>query len=81
MSEVECVGNESRLIDCPYAQGGSGNLVTMECSYYCKPLFGLVHNTLRHCSIKKYMVGFVIIPVVPTAHESETPFVSLVSMG
>ena len=36
MSDVECEGNESRLIDCPYTLGGSGNRVTMECSYYSK---------------------------------------------
>ena len=32
MSNVSCVGTESRLIDCPYTTGGSGSPVSMSCS-------------------------------------------------
>ena len=34
MSNVVCVGTESRLIDCPYTTGGSGSPVSLECT--CK---------------------------------------------
>ena len=33
MSNVECSGNESRLIDCPHNSGGSGDGATLHCSY------------------------------------------------
>jgi hypothetical protein len=33
MSNVECVGTESRLIDCPYTTGGSGSPVSLRCTY------------------------------------------------
>ena len=31
MSDLQCLGNESRLIDCPHRSGGSGNGVTLNC--------------------------------------------------
>ena len=34
MSNVMCVGTESRLIDCPYTNGGSGSPVSLRCT--CK---------------------------------------------
>ena len=33
MSNVECSGNEPRLIDCPHNSGGSGNGATLRCNY------------------------------------------------
>ena len=33
MSDVNCEGNESRLIDCSYSTGGSGSTVSLRCSY------------------------------------------------
>lgn len=39
ISDVQCLGNESRLIDCPHNFGGSGEyLATQRCPYYlsCK---------------------------------------------
>ena len=34
MSNVECSGNESRLIDCPHSSGGNGSGATLRCNYY-----------------------------------------------
>ena len=34
MSNVECSGNEPRLIDCPYSSGGSGSGATLYCGFY-----------------------------------------------
>ena len=33
MSNVECSGNEPRLIDCPHNSVGSGDGATLRCSY------------------------------------------------
>ena len=33
MSNVTCVGDESRLIDCSYTSGGSGPPLNMTCTY------------------------------------------------
>ena len=38
MSNVQCVGTESRLIDCSYTSGGSGSPVSLECSSEGKQL-------------------------------------------
>ena len=38
MSNVRCLGTESRLIDCPHSVGGSGDLATLSCSNDSKPL-------------------------------------------
>ena len=32
VSDVQCAGTESRLIDCPYTSGGNGSLVSLWCS-------------------------------------------------
>ena len=32
MSNVQCVGNESALIDCLHSEGGSGSHVALRCS-------------------------------------------------
>ena len=34
MSNVQCSGNESRLIDCPHNSGGSGSDALLRCNYY-----------------------------------------------
>ena len=33
MSNVNCLGTESRLIDCSYNTGGSGSPVSLRCTY------------------------------------------------
>ena len=33
MSNTNCVGTESRLIDCSYSTGGSGSAVSLRCSH------------------------------------------------
>ena len=33
MSNVQCSGSESRLIDCPHSSGGSGSDALLRCSY------------------------------------------------
>ena len=38
MSNVRCVGTESRLMDCPHTVGGSGDLASLRCSTESKPL-------------------------------------------
>ena len=34
MSNVQCSGSESRLVDCPYSSGGSGSDASLTCYYY-----------------------------------------------
>ena len=34
MSNVQCLGNESRLTDCPHNSGGNGPGATLECYPY-----------------------------------------------
>ena len=55
MSDVQCVGTESRLIDCPYTSGGSGSLVSLECSSMCKLNNQLLDNYLL-CEILNFIV-------------------------
>ena len=31
MSNVQCSGNESRLIECPHSSGGNGSVATLTC--------------------------------------------------
>ena len=33
ISNVQCSGSESRLIDCPYSSGGSGSVESLKCNY------------------------------------------------
>ena len=33
MSNVQCSGNESRLIDCSHNSGGIGSVATLDCDY------------------------------------------------
>ena len=33
MSNVQCSGNESRLIECPHSSGGNGSAVSLTCDY------------------------------------------------
>ncbi|CAI8015589.1 Neurotrypsin [Geodia barretti] len=47
MSSVECVGTESRLIDCPYTTGGSGSPVSLRCTYSASCAHGDVRLTGR----------------------------------
>ncbi|CAI8018658.1 Neurotrypsin [Geodia barretti] len=45
MSNVMCVGTESRLIDCPYTTGGSGSPVSLGCTYFAPCAHGDVRLT------------------------------------
>ena len=36
MSDVQCSGNESRLIDCPHSPGGSRPVAYLNCHSYGK---------------------------------------------
>ena len=33
ISNVQCSGSESRLIDCPHSPGGSGSVESLRCNY------------------------------------------------
>ena len=50
MSNVQCLGNESRLTDCPHSSGGSGSGATLECYPYNS-------GVCLHVYIYSYIIG------------------------
>ena len=45
MSNVQCSGTESRLLECPHSRGGSGSAATLDCYDYSRKYISAMSHT------------------------------------